>query len=105
MQALGDQLFSGTVRSGDQDPRIGGGNLLDDFPHVLDGLGFTDHLFAVDLLLEDLDVILEIGLVRCVLDGYENAYFFNPGCFLLMFFKIHWNLIRNSTNIPLVAGL
>ena len=47
MQGAGHQLFACPVRSGDQDPGIGGGHFFDDVLHLLNGFGFTDHFVAL----------------------------------------------------------
>ena len=73
VQAAGDQFLAAAVRTGDQHAGVGRGDLGDHLAYVLHCLGLADHLLAVHLLLENLGLGDERGLVRRVLDGDQDA--------------------------------
>ena len=73
VDALGHQFLSGAVGAGDEDAGLGGGHLADHFLEVGHRHGFSHHLPAVDFLFEDFGFLDQIGLVRGILQGDEDA--------------------------------
>ena len=73
VEVLGDELLAAAVGPGDEHARRGGGHLG---YHVLEmpySLRAADYVLAIDLFLEDAGLGHEVGLVRRVLYGDEDA--------------------------------
>ncbi len=73
MEKPGNQLFTGTVRPGDEDSGVGWSDLVDHGADVLDGFGFTDHFLTIDTLLEGLGFPFEGRVLSRVLDGDKDS--------------------------------
>ena len=72
METPGHQFLSRTIRPHNQHPRVGRRHLRDDVLHVADRLRLPYHLLSIDLLLEGLVLRDDRGLLRSVLDRYQD---------------------------------